>query len=581
MAGSGATVTAAEVTDAPDAPVPADPARRKGWRPAPIHRVRDLDLRGRTVFVGLLVLTASLPVLSSLIVLRQGWRPIGDNALIGLRVHDVLTGHFPLIGQPTTGENFGSGIATSHPGPIEFYLIAPFTAILGPRIGLVLGAGIINAVALAVIGWLSFRRGGLGLMVLASVTSAALARSLGGNLLHDPVSSNVGALAAVALLFAAWSILAGDIRVTPAFVVAGTFALQDHLTYLGTGAPVVVVALVLGGWWVRRIATRASGAPWLRPRLLLSAVIGVVLWFPVLLDEVFGAHNLTAIFRTFTGKRTPGEGLHFALGRVAESLAPWPLFSRRVGPLGYLHSPALHEWVGGYLVLVVIAALGARAWRRRDGALAAMAAVALLATVAGFYTAVKLPVGAGIQASNLRWMWTVSAFAWITMLRLVWDLLPDLWRAVGRPPALAVGTVLLLVASHGVVGSIDLQSDRDGSLAGTTATLIDRVEARLPKGTYRVTFAGGSVVVSVGPALVHDLDYRGDTLYVDVGPFTRAYADHRRFDGQRVDGTILVTAEANGSYPEGTRLVARQQFAVNRKDAEVNTIRVYLVKGDA
>ena len=103
----------------------------------------------------------------------------------------------------------------------------------------------------------------------------------------------------------------------------------------------------------------------------------------------------------------------------------------------------------------------------------------------------------------------------------------------------------------------------------------------MPEGTYRVTYAGGSVVVSVGPALVHDLDYRGDTILMDIGPFTRAYASHREYHGQPVDGTIVVTAEANASYPEGTKLLARQEFNVNRKDADVNTIRVYLVAGSA
>jgi hypothetical protein len=384
-------------------------------------------------------------------------------------------------------------------------------------------------------------------------------------------------MAALTLLLAAWSVVAGDLRVAPAFVVAGSFALQDHLSYLGTGAPVVALALGFGVWWWRRIAKRASSPEWLRPRLLLSAAVGFFLWSPVLIDEVFGDHNLTAIVRTFTGKRTPGEGLGFALGRVAEALAPWPTFSHRVGPLGYLHTPALHEWISGYLVLAVIVALGVRAWRRRDTALVALAAVTVLATFAGFYTAVKLPVGAGIQASNLRWMWTVSALAWVALARLVWDILPDFWQEVVRVPAAAVGAAAALLIPAAVVASVDLATDRDGGTMAAADRLVDKVKASLPEGTYRVTYAGGSVVVSVGPALVHDLDYRGDTLYLDVGPFTRAYAEHRAFDGQSVDGTILVTAEATASYPKGTRLLARQEFAVNRKDVEVDTIRVYLV----
>ena len=44
--------------------------------------------------------------------------------------------------------------------------------------------------------------------------------------------------------------------------------------------------------------------------------------------------------------------------------------------------------------------------------------------------------------------------------------------------------------------------------------------------------------------------------------------------------TIVVSAEANAAYPEGTKLLARQEMRVNRKDADVNTIRVYLVDDD-
>ena len=565
-------------------PAPAPASGWRGWvrtlRPSTPHSVQDLPAAQQTAYAAILVGLALLPILSAVIVLMQGWRPAGDNALIGLRVHDVLTAHFPLIGQPTTGENFGSGIATSHPGPIEFYLVAPFVAVLGPIVGLAVGAAAINAVAMAGVAWAAFRRGGLGLMTLAALGTVAMARSLGGNLLHDPVSSNVGAVMALLLLFLAWSVLAGDLRAIPAFVFAGTFALQDHLTYLGTGTPVVLMAIVAGLWWSRQVWKRSRSNEWLKRRLRVGGIMGVVLWFPVLFDEAFGDHNLTAIFRTFTGKRTASEGVGFAAKRLAEAMAPWPMFSRRFGPLGYLHTPDTRELVSGYLVLAAVAGLGAYfAWRKRTD-LAAMAAIALVAAIAGAYSSVKLPVGAGIQASNLRWMWTASAFVWVTLAWLVWQALKPAWRHFLDVPAVALCGLALALAASGVVGSVDLQTDRDGRIAPDTTALIERVKQMLPKGRYRVTFAGGSVVVTVGPALVHALDYRGDILRIDGGPVSRAYAEHRMYEkGDKVDGTLLVSAEADASYPEGTKLLARQSFEVNRQDAAVNVIRVYLLEG--
>jgi hypothetical protein len=554
--------------------------RRRTFRPARIHTMRDLEPAAQIGFTAILIGLALLPILSAAIVLAEGWRPSGDNALIGLRIHDVLNGQWPLIGQPTTGENFGSGIETSHPGPIEFYLLAPLVAVLGPTVGLCLGAGLINSAAFVGIGWLAFRRGGMGLMVLASVASVAMARSLEGNLLHDPVSSNVGSIAALTLLFAAWSVLAGDVRTIPAFVVVSTFTLQDHLAYLGTGAPLVLLTIGVGIWWIRRIQRRELGAGWLQRWLVISGVAGFVLWLPVLLDELFGQHNLTAIWKTFTGGRTAGKGVAFAFERLAEALAPWPIFSRRIEPLGYLHTPSTHELIGGYLVLFVTVALGVWAWRRRKSDLAAMAVVAVVAAASGFYTAVKLPEEAGIQESNLRWMWTVGAFIWIAMAWMAWQVFPALLRDILRQPAMIAGGLTIAVLSGSVVGSVDLATDRDGNLARDATRLIDRVKRELPVGIYRVRYAGGSVVVSVGPALVHDLDHRGDRLLMDVGPFTRAYADNRAYEGQDVDGTILVTAEADAGYPAGARLLARQEFLVNRKDASRNTISVYLLEPD-
>ena len=578
-----------QASKAATAPADVDEPRKKRptlWRPAPIHRIRDLSSRQQAVVTAVLVGLALLPILSAAVVLSQGWRPTGDNALIGLRVHDVLKGRFPLVGQPSTGENFGSGVESSHPGPIEFYLIAPFVALLGPTIGLAIGAAAINSAALLGVGWTAFRRGGLELMLIGVLVSTLLARSLGGNFLHDPVSSNVGATTALLLLFASWSIIAGDLRTTPVFVLAGTFALQDHLSYLGTGAPVVGVSLIIGVWWIRRTIRYANDSSWLRPRLIASGILGVVLWLPVVWDQFFGSHNISAIIQTFTSGKgdTPGaqaSGVGFAFKRVAEALAPWPIFARKVPPLGYLHTPATHELVGGYLILITVIAFGIWFLRQHRTDLTAMVFVVVAATAAGFYTAMKLPSGAGVKAANLRWMWTVSAFTWIALAWLIWNVVPPLFKEVVGVPVLVFASAGIAIATLATLASVGLSSDRDGTIATDTSHLIDRVEQQLPKGRYRVTYAGGSVGLSIGPGLVHDLDYRGDTVLLDFGPFSRAYGKQRQFHDQEVDGTILVTAEADAAYPKGTRLLGRQVFHVNANDKDLQTIRVYLVEEPA
>ena len=52
--------------------------------------------------------------------------------------------------------------------------------------------------------------------------------------------------------------------------------------------------------------------------IAIIAILAAILWAPIFIDEIWGNGNLHAIFQTFTGKRTPGEGTSFALGRVAD-----------------------------------------------------------------------------------------------------------------------------------------------------------------------------------------------------------------------------------------------------------------------
>ena len=531
----------------------------------------------RWIFFTTIGILLAIPVVTAVIVLVQGWVPAGDNALIGLRIRDVLRGGWPLTGQPTPGENFGSGVETSHPGPIAFYLMAPFVFVLGPTWGLAISAAAINAAAMAGSAWLAFRRGHLDLMILVGLATLALSRSLGGNFLHDPVSSQIGTTAALMTMVAAWCVLCGDLRVAPVFVFVASFTLQDHLTYLGTSIAVVVAGLIGAVVWADRFRRR----PRLRDRthriVGISVLVGTVAWLPVLIDELFGSQNINAIWQTFTGGRTSGEGLLFAVQRLSVALAPMPIFTRRVPPLGYLHSPTSSELIFGLVVAFALVSVWVGAHQRGRNDLRAMATVAMLAALMGLYAAVKLPEGAGIQASNLRWMWTVSLFVWVVLIWAGWSSLRESARGFLRPPlgVLAAFTAVALVV--GLIATSGVDTSRDGKLMrGGLEELLNDVDRALPDGRYRVMFSGGSVVVSVGPALVYHLENNGTWSLLDIGPFTRAYTDARTYRGQRVDGTILITDNPLEN-PDGARRLGEREFEVNRKDAAKATVRVLLL----
>lgn len=544
------------------------------------------------VFLGVLLLLASLPVVSAVVALRAGWRPVGDNALIGLRVRDVLRGRWPLTGQPTPGENFGSGIPTSHPGPAEFYLLAPVVAVLGPSWGLALGAAALNATAMAASAWIAFRRGGLALFTLASLAMMLLSRSLGGNLLHDPVSSQIGSMPAVLTLFAAWSLMAGDLRLVPVFLLSATFTLQDHLSYLVTVLPPASVAVAAALWWWLRLRTprrkggprvdRAGGGQQGKNRAaLLAGAAAAVAWVPVLWDEIAGAGNLGAVWRTFTAKRTAGEGLPFGWRRLLDAMSPPPIFSRGVEPLGWLRPPSAIASSLAVVAMLVAAALAAVAWRRRRLDLVALLVLGGAVGASGVYSALKLPVGAGIQASNLRWMWFVSMFGWLGMTWSLWSLAERRHRRAVREYARAATALLLAVVWLGTVSTVRLSTDRDGLLVRPIVLFSTNIAAVLPKGAYRVLLDGETALASVGPALVHDLDRSDYRLLVDAGPFTRAYTSERSYDGQEVEGTLMLTSNP-GAFPPRGRFLASIRYAAdpNRpRGVEPEEVRAYLVPG--
>ena len=74
-----------------------------------------------------------LPVIAGLAQRdRDGWYPESDDATIVLLADDVLRGDPPLVGMISTGGSHLSDPELHHPGPLELYLVSPFSRALGP-----------------------------------------------------------------------------------------------------------------------------------------------------------------------------------------------------------------------------------------------------------------------------------------------------------------------------------------------------------------------------------------------------------------------------------------------------------------
>lgn len=497
----------------------------------------------------LLTLTALVPVTVFVAAMLAGWRAVGDNAIIGMRVRDLLAGRLPLVGQPSTGENFGTGIQSNHPGPMALYVLAPFVAVLGSNAGLAFGAAFINATAMVASVWVGLRRGGLLLGSIVAVGLTMLAMALGPYVLIDPISSNLGTFASVAYVLLTWSVLSGDRRRLPLALVVGTFVSQAHLTYLAFGAAVTVV--LLGGLAIQVLRGHRR-RPFERRTIVWSVWIVLILWAPVLVDEFFGGGNLSSIVRTFTSSDgTGGRGTGFALSRLAYAVGIRPMFSHTSVGLAFLTRPGLLAVVSA--VVVGLLFVGLALWSRKASgpvrSFGLYAVVVGVVVVVSVVTGAKLPNPATVKAANLRWMWTASLLLWIGV---AWGLLQfGVARLVRRLPDLVpILLAPVLLATGALANQTQVQRPRDANALGVARDLAG-VAGRSSGGTVRVRYQGSPALVTIGPAFAYDLASNGSRVYVDAAPFSRAYGD-AAYDGQKVDGTYLVVADTDAiGLPRG------------------------------
>ncbi|MCU1371168.1 MAG: hypothetical protein JWO77_2362 [Ilumatobacteraceae bacterium] len=486
--------------------------RRRSDEPAPPIHDKQRDR-------ALVVVAALIPIAVGAAAAISGWRATGDNALIGLRVSDLLRGHLLTSGLPTTGENFGTGITSNHPGPLGFYLLAPFRLVYGVNAGLALGAAAINAAAWGIGVWVMTRRHGQIAGVLTLGIFGVLAYGLGAHILYDPISSNIAAFASVTLVIVTAAVIGGDWKLLPVFVVVASYVIQAHLTYVALGVPLVLVVAVA------LVVALAKKQPVPLRSLLISLGVGLVLWAPVFWDQFFGTGNISSIIRTFTSEDAGGKGFGFAFGRLVHSVSPVPMFARPTGPignLGFLEAAGGVRTAIGVVLLLAFAAAVWHLWRTRS-AYRPLAGLVVLVVLASVYSASQLPDPATVKAANLRWMWTGGALVWLVLLVVAADLATRWWRAADLLAVAACLAVLGVLAGATSYWTVEV---RDEPAFRAVDTLVSQVNEKLEPGTFIVKYQGEDALLNVGPPLVTDLIDDGFDARVSLGPFDRAYGDH-------------------------------------------------------
>jgi len=520
----------------------------------------------------------SVPYAAAVVgALEVGWRPSNDDALIALRVHDVLAGEWPQLGQPSTAEHYAGSEIVRHPGPIQFYLFAPVVALVGANPGLLLGAAAANLGAVLVAAWVLFRRAGPKVGLLGAIALSLLAWAQGPVQLVDPISSNMGGITLVGLAVLAWAVIDGDARLLPLMALSLAFVAQQHLAVFGLAGGLGAVAVLV---LVVTMARRRDGAavPW----LLGAVAVSLVAWAPVLVDQFTGTGNLGR-FLTFAGSSDrPDLGWAAGARQAARAIGFPPLVWRTdltgddihvaLSPFAWFGAAA----VGVALVAVVVAD------RRRRPSRAALAGTVLVLVVLGVITGSNVPASVEAARLNLyRWTFVASVLAWSTLGWKAASMLAARFPTLIRDPrriqlAGAAGVLLLAWVTVAAVVAGGPRVWRDEVVFDAEARLSAAIEREVA-GFDRVLVVpvGAAAEFSVAPALVVDLVEAGHL--VGVPPSQEAgYGRHLVSDGD-YDAALVVVSGFGEAQAWPGRTVARVDL--NESSSAARAILADQVRG--
>jgi len=399
----------------------------------------------------------NLPILvATARALARGWQPLGDNALVLVRARDVGTSHHPLLGMWTSA-SLVVGEHVNNPGPLYFDAIAPAVRLLGPWVGLAVGAMLVNMASSSLAVVAARRISGTETMLAVAVAVAGLEFALGGELLFDVWPANAAVLPFFAFLVVSAALAAGDLAMAPWVAGVGSLVVHTHISY----APIVVVTILVSAALAAALLRHRRERPaWRRPATWTGVVL-VLAWIQPLIEQVAGPGegNLSRI----AGAAVSGDGRSYgpelATRLVAEVITgPW--FTRSSYASGIpsgvavdeVHSLVPFAPAAALCALVLSALLAAAvvAWRSGRAPVATLLATSA-AVLAGAIVGVAVsPVSIlSVSSHQMRWLWPAAALATAALLSAGFTAARA--RGLAAAPMLAAGAaVVVAVAAAGL-----------------------------------------------------------------------------------------------------------------------------------
>ena len=515
-----------------------------------IRRFVPPSARRETLLVALVVAVVLLPLVVSLLsLIGAHWHASSDNALEVLRIRDVGGRHTPLTG---VASRFG----WDHPGPLLFWLLAPFRWAAGDT-GILAGAGVLNGAALVAVLLLARRRGGLVLLAIVATALLLLYRALGTDLLVDPWNPWVTVLPFFVYVLLAWSLAERDFVTLPALVAVGSFIVQTHVGYAPLVAGIGAVGAVLAVF-ARPAAGRApeTGGPDLRRVLVIAAIVGGVLWLAPVAQQVAGhPGNLGRIVDSFRHPPEPTQGFANGAGIMGNELRGAWLTGHDGGPLG----AAAVGTAGTLPALALLAgacALGFASWRRKKAGAARLVAAMVTAAGIGVLAGARI---IGFPADYLvRWWWVLGALLWCAV---VWSGVSLLGSRADRfvvPIAIVAMVAVSAVLVRDAAG-VRVPGARFSAVVGTLAPpTAARLSQRFP---YRFAWVDSTALGAVGYGLYLDLVERGFDVKVPPAYLHSFGGRHTLAPGADVQTVTVVTGDdLDGGWVPPTGATRLAQF---------------------
>lgn len=241
-----------------------------------------------------------------LVVNARGWWPTNDDAFTGMAMRDIWTGHPRVMGPWASTLGF-IGVYPHHPGPALYYVTSVGALPFGfSALGILVGVGLVNGLSVAATVHVGHRVGGLPGAVAAAFAVLITALYIGAGLLFRPFNPFPPLLMILLMLWVATDFVRGRRERWPVFVLAGTVAVQSHLSYAYLVSGLTIVLLVVGtlawhrerdAWWpLRGWLPRGAARPRMSRPMRLCVLLAVLLWVPVVIELLtYHPNNLTSL----------------------------------------------------------------------------------------------------------------------------------------------------------------------------------------------------------------------------------------------------------------------------------------------